>query len=63
VDTCFAEMAMSDDLPDQTPKCQWCGQDTSLFYSFVDPTSGRRVRTYKCKACGKETPVPVIPPE
>jgi hypothetical protein len=56
-------MAMLDDsLTNEAPKCERCGRATSLLYSFVDPTSGRRLRTYKCK-CGEQTVVPVTRPD
>jgi hypothetical protein len=57
-------LAMFDDsLTNQMPKCERCGQTTSLLYSYVDPTSGQRVRTYQCKTCRDETVLPVSRPE
>jgi len=50
---------MSEDLLNKhpPPKCERCSQTTSLLYSFLDPNSGRRVRTYKC-SCGEQIVVP-----
>ena len=55
-------MALDDSFTNEAQKCQRCGPPTSLLYSFLDPKSGRRVRTYKCK-CGEEMVIPVGRPE
>jgi hypothetical protein len=55
-------MSGDDSLSNQPPNCRACGKATSLLYSFVDPTSARRIRTYKC-SCGEQMVVPVTQPD
>src|SRR4051812_36398931 len=45
---------MTHDTVKPRPECQQCGAATSPLYSFLDPTSGRTFRSYKC-ACGART--------
>jgi hypothetical protein len=45
---------MTNDSFRQSPECQRCGAATSPLYSFLDPTTGRTFRSFKC-ACGDQT--------
>jgi len=47
-------MAQSDSLKAPPPKCSRCGSTMSPLYRFLDPVSGKQVRTFRCE-CGERS--------
>jgi hypothetical protein len=43
----------SDSSAPLPPQCQRCYRAMQPIYAILDPTSGKRYRTFKCAECGR----------